>query len=226
MGLPAGKLIVIEGTDGSGKATQSELLEKALRKAGKKVKLVSFPRYGHPAAYFEERYLAGDFGDMRSVGPYGASLFYALDRFEMASTLRKWLSEGTFVIANRYTTSSMVHQASLLPTQRALKAYLKWLKVTEWVMLGIPQPDLVVFLDVPPAISLDLTEKRSQHDAKRKKDMIEKDEAHMRKAYAGARKVAQSEAWLSIPCVNRGRMLEKGQIAAIILDVVLHEIHS
>ncbi|NTU50990.1 MAG: hypothetical protein HGA94_00920 [Candidatus Aminicenantes bacterium] len=94
-----GKLIVIDGTDGSGKATQTELLRRRLRREGKRVRTISFPRHGHPSGYMVERYLAGDFGTAAQVGPYRGSMFYALDRYAASFQIRKWLADGDVVIS-------------------------------------------------------------------------------------------------------------------------------
>src|SRR5688572_8863017 len=107
--MKRGKFIVIEGTDGSGKKTQFELLVKRLKKAGHKVATFDFPQYGTPSAYFVEQYLNGHYGSIKETGPYRASLFYALDRFDAAPHIQAALAEGTMVICNRYVASNMGH---------------------------------------------------------------------------------------------------------------------
>ena len=100
--MKKGRLIVIEGTDGSGKATQMKILENKLKKNGHKVKTADFPQYGKPSSYFAEKYLRGEYGTASDVGPYAGSMFYALDRYDKSFEMRKWLEEGYIVICNRY----------------------------------------------------------------------------------------------------------------------------
>lgn len=150
-----GKLIVLEGIDGSGKATQSGLLEDHLIKRGKDVMHISFPDYGSPSSALVKMYLNGDFGRAPGdVNPYAASMLYAVDRF--ASFRMKWKSfyeNGGVVIADRYTTSNMVHQMTKYDDEGKRKEFLSWLDHMEYEELELPRPDVVILLDVPPAVS-------------------------------------------------------------------------
>lgn len=159
-----GKLIVLEGIDGSGKATQSGLLEDHLIKSGKDVMHISFPDYGSPSSALVKMYLNGDFGRAPGdVNPYAASMLYAVDRF--ASFRMKWKSfyeNGGVVIADRYTTSNMVHQMTKYDDEGKRKEFLSWLDHMEYEELELPRPDVVILLDVPPAVSKKLVRERAK----------------------------------------------------------------
>lgn len=149
-----GKLIVIDGIDGSGKATQTALLAKRLRKEGYKVRTIDFPRYydnffGHLIG----EYLAGSFGDFIKVDPRVASVLYAADRFESSSLIRRWLEEGFVVIADRYVSANQIHQGGKIHSVAKRKEFLKWLDLMEYQVFKIPKPDLVIYLDVPFEVS-------------------------------------------------------------------------
>ena len=150
----SGKLMVFEGTDGSGKATQAALMCRYLEERGIPFRKIDFPRYGQPSAVMVQEYLAGNLGkNPGDVNAYAASLFYAVDRY--ASYKQDWGSfyeGGGLVVADRYTTSNAVHQATKLP-EAELGPYLDWLFDLEYRLLGLPKPDLVVYLDLPAEVS-------------------------------------------------------------------------
>ena len=148
----SGKLIVIEAGDGSGKATQTALLFKRCSEAGKVVRQISFPDYDSPSSALIKMYLRGDFGfEATSVNAYAASLFYAVDRFaSYQKTWRTFLEGGGIVIADRYVTSNMAHQAVKITDAVARKNFLAWLCDLEYEKLALPKPDKVIFLDMPP----------------------------------------------------------------------------
>ena len=150
----SGKLIVFEGTDGSGKATQSQLLGQRLEREGISFRRINFPRYGKPSAAMVEEYLNGNLGKSPDdVNAYAASMFYAMDRY--ASYKQDWgefYESGGLIIADRYTTSNAVHQASKLP-EGERRVFLNWLFHLEYELLGLPAPDLVLYLDMPTEIS-------------------------------------------------------------------------
>ena len=144
-----GKLIVLDGTDGSGKATQTELLKKRLEQEGRQVEVISFPQYGRKSAGMIEEYLAGSYGSPKDVGPRCASVFYACDRYDAAPKIRKWLQEGKIVIANRYVFSSMGHQAGIIADLKERDVFLAWLEQLEYIIFKVPKPDLNILLFVP-----------------------------------------------------------------------------
>jgi len=172
-----GKFIVIDGTDGSGKATQSKLTVERFKEKGYKVKTIDFPQYGKKSAGLIEEYLSGKYGLAEDVGPYRASIFYACDRYNAGFEIKKWLEEGNIVIADRYVTSNMGHQGGKIADLEERKKYFEWLYDLEYEVFKIPKPDLSLILRVPVEISQKLIEKRGN-----KKDIHEDDLNHLKKA--------------------------------------------
>ena len=152
---PKGRLVILEAGDGSGKATQTKLLEERLIAEGRRVRPVEFPDYGSPSSALVRMYLGGDFGERASsVNAYAASAFFAVDRY--ASYQMKWRKEleaGAIVLADRYTTANMVHQAVKIEDAKEREAFLSWLEDFEYEKLALPRPDLVIFLDMEPDVS-------------------------------------------------------------------------
>ena len=201
-----GKLIVIEGTDGSGKSTQFRLLSEHLEKCGKKFKHLVFPRYSEPSSALIRMYLGGEFGTKPTdVNAYAASAFYAVDRF--ASYKMDWGSyyeAGGLILSDRYTTSNAVHQASKEPQEKQA-AFLQWLYDFEYDKLGLPKPDLVIYLDVPT----DFTEKMlrgREASTNTQADIHEKDMAYLATCRQTGRTAAQFYNWKVITCVRDGAM--------------------
>ena len=151
----SGKLFIIEGGDGSGKATQTRLLYEHLQRDGRPVRAVSFPDYDSDSSALVRMYLRGDFGsDANAVNPYAASAFYAVDRY--ASYQRGWkdfFQAGGIVLADRYTTSNMLYQMIKFETPAERTAYLDWLEDFEFNKMGLPRPDQAFLLDVPLAVT-------------------------------------------------------------------------
>lgn len=142
-----GKLIVLEGADGSGKSTQIHLLAERLKKEGLPLKTLAFPQYGKKSAGLVEEYLAGKYGKKpEDVNPYAASLFFALDRFDASPQLKEWLGEGHIVLLDRYVDSNAGHQGAKIKNLRKRRTFLKWLYDIEYNLLEIPKPDLVIIL--------------------------------------------------------------------------------
>ena len=201
-----GKLIVIEGTDGSGKSTQFRLLSEHLEKDGVAFKHLVFPRYSEESSALIRMYLGGQFGDKPSdVNAYAASSFYAVDRYaSYKMDWSKWYEDGGVVISDRYTTSNAVHQASKVCGQ-ARENYLKWLYEFEYDKLGLPRPDLTIYLDVPT----DFTEKmlRTREQATNTKaDIHEKDMQYLATCRQCGRDAAAFYGWTVIQCVRDGKM--------------------
>ncbi len=216
-----GKLIVIEGTDGSGKATQIGLLVERLKKEGKKVEILDFPQYGTWSAVFVEKYLRGEFGTAEEVNAKKASLFYALDRYAASFKIRKMLEEGVYVLSNRYTTSNMGHQAGKIKDKKEREQFLSWLEDLEYNILGIPKPDLVIFLHVPADVGQKLVEGKGHRDyiGGNKKDLHEKDINHLKEAEYAYLEVAEKFSWKKIECVE-GSLLSKEEISERVWKVV------
>lgn len=197
-----GKLIVLDGLDGSGKSTQFGLLSEYFQKQGRPVKAISFPDYEDPSSSLVKMYLAGEFGNKPgAVNAYAASSFYAVDRY--ASYKRFWESaycSGELILAARYTTSNAIHQMSKLP-RTEWDAYLRWLEDYEYGKLGLPRPDAVIFLDMPPEVSQKLMSCR-YHGDESKKDIHEQDMVYLKHCREAACYAADFWNWMVIPCNN------------------------
>lgn len=198
-----GKLFVIEGVDGSGKATQTDLLYQALQNEGKTVRKISFPNYDSPSSSLIKMYLNGEFGtDPQAVNAYATSVFFAVDRF--ASFRTDWHSfyeDGGIIIADRYVTSNLVHQAGKIENTAEKERYIQWLSHLEYDIFGLPRPDCVIFLDMPPAYSLRLRQQRNTLKQGLTHDIHEEDQAYLYQAYENATAIVQHQAWHVINCV-------------------------
>ena len=202
----SGKLIVIEGLDGSGKATQAKLLAASLREQGLAIRQISFPVYDSDSSALVRMYLRGELGDDPSdVNAYAASVFYAADRF--ASWKTDWgtfYENGGIVIADRYTTSNAIHQCSKLPEDQ-WDAYLNWLFDFEYNLLGIPAPNRVIYLRGDNEISQKLMTGRYLGDES-KKDIHEKNAAYMERSRKAAEYCRDRLGWVTVECVRSGEM--------------------
>ena len=208
-----GKLIVLEGLDGSGKATQAQMLYDYWRTArSPQVQKVTFPNYESDSSALVKMYLAGEFGtSAQDVNAYAASLFYSVDRY--ASYRKDWgafYEDGGVIIADRYTTSNAVHQCAKLP-RREWASYLDWLFSLEYEKMGIPRPDLVIYLDVDLEVSQRLMESRYHGDAD-KKDIHEKDVAYLRQSRRAATYCAKELGWQVVSCSNGEEMRTREEI--------------
>lgn len=219
-----GKFIVIEGTDGSGKATQTGLLVERLKQAGHKVAMVDFPRYSNPSCYFIEKYLNAGYGDISEIGPEKASLFYALDRFDASSDVRAWLADGAIVIANRYVASNMGHQGSKIEDPAARKNFFKWVHDLEYVTLGIPKPDVNILLHMPSETAYELIGQKSDRAYLKggKRDMHEGSIEHLRLAEATYKEMIRMfpAEFLEVECAPGGVLLSPEDIAAKVWESV------
>jgi len=218
-----GLFIMIEGTDGSGKSLQTELLLNHLRETGKEVEQISFPQYGEKSAGLVEAYLNGEFGTATEVGPYRASILYAVDRFAAANKIRKWLSEDKIVIANRYVASNMGHQGGKIKDETERKKYFDWNYNLEYNILGIPRPTVNLILHVTPEISQQLVDKKGEREYLhgKKRDIHEDDLNHLKDAEKAYLNIAElySEFKL-IECVKDEQILPPEQIHAIIWEEI------
>ena len=201
-----GKLIVIEGTDGSGKSTQFRLLTQRLENENIAFQKLVFPQYSEPSSALIRMYLGGEFGSKPTdVNAYAASTFYAVDRYASYKKVwGNWYEQGGLVVSDRYTTSNAVHQASKEPADRQ-PAFLKWLYELEYDRLGLPKPDLVIYLDVPT----DFTEKmmRGREAATNTHaDIHEQDMEYLATCRRTGRAAAEYYGWTVIQCVRDGRM--------------------
>ena len=216
-----GKLIVIEGLDGSGKSTQLELLNENLIKKGIDTRSVSFPNYDSPSSTLVKMYLGGDFGkNPNDVNAFAASVFYTVDRYASFKTdWGEYYNNGGTIISGRYTTSNAVHQASKLPVTQ-WEAFLSWLYDFEYNKIGIPKPDKVIFLDMPIEVSQKLLSKRYNGD-ENKKDIHESDTEYLNKCRKAALFTAKYSNWEIIPCAKNGEARSIEDIANDVLNSVL-----
>lgn len=207
-----GLFFVIDGTDGSGKKTQTELLVKRLEQEGYPVLSVSFPRYGTPSAKNVELYLAGELGeDPNSIDPYIVSKYYADDRLAHSDEIRDALNNGKIVISDRYVTANMGHQGSKFTNEAERDSYLRWLYELEYEKNMIPVPDVNYILHVPTVISQNLVNKRGQ-----KKDIHENNPEHLRRA---------EETYLQLPKLFSGFILiECCKEGILMSENTIHEI--
>lgn len=215
-----GKLIVIEGLDGSGKSTQVELLKKRLTENGVALKQIKLPDYDNPSSTLVKMYLGGEFGsDPADVNIYSASLFYAVDRY--ASYKNIWESDyknGTLILADRYTTSNAVHQTVKLPRNEWDK-YLDWLFETEYKFMGIPAPDAVIYLDMDVDISQRLMTKRYSGE-ETKKDVHEANVDYLKKCRTAALYAAERFGWHAVKCFDGDNPLPIEEIGNTIYKLV------
>ena len=201
-----GKLIVIEGTDGSGKSTQFRMLTEHLQQAGTQFKKIVFPRYSEDSSALIRMYLGGQFGARPSdVSAYAASTFYGVDRYaSYKMDWGKYYEEGGLVLSDRYTTSNAVHQTSKEPPEKQAD-FLNWLYDFEYDKLGLPCPDLVVYLDVPTDFTEKLLRSREQ-STNTKADIHEQDTAYLATCRQIGRLAANHYGWRIIDCVRDGKM--------------------
>ena len=201
-----GKLIVIEGTDGSGKSTQFKLLTTRLEAENHQFQKLVFPQYAEPSSALIRMYLGGEFGTKPSdVNAYAASAFYAVDRYaSFKKVWGQWYDDGGLIVSDRYTTSNAVHQASKEPAQKQAE-FLKWLYDFEYNKLGMPAPDLVIYLDVPT----DFTEtmmRRREADTNTHADIHEQDLEYLATCRRTGKAAAEYYGWTVIQCVKNGAM--------------------
>jgi dTMP kinase len=220
-----GVFIVIDGTDGSGKGTQTTRLQQRLVAAGRDVALMDFPRYGDPAAYFVERYLRGEYGRLADVDAYRASVFYALDRYDASATIRAALARGAVVVSNRYVSANKGHQMAKLGDPAERMRFLTWVNDLEYGILGIPKPDRTILLHVPADIGYELVARKDEraylHGSAR--DIHEGDREHLRAAEAAyLALVSQDDAerWVQLECVEGGRLLTIDEVADRVWEAV------
>jgi dTMP kinase len=222
MGDQPGTFIVIEGADGSGKSTQLDLLRAELQTQGYDIVTVQFPRYNEPSSYFVREYLQGTYGDVDEVGPYTASLFYALDRYAAANTIRTAMREGKVVIADRYVGSNMAHQGTKFRNIEERRGYFIWLDNLEFEMLGIPRPTMSFVLDVPLEISQQLLEKSTQETGV-PKDIHETNLEHLKKALAVFEDMCQlfPKDFVRVDCARGGQLLSPEAVHTILWQKIV-----
>lgn len=210
--MKQGKLIVIDGTDGSGKGTQTKLLVERLAREGHNVHLLDFPRYGNPSAFFVEKYLRGEYGELKDMDAKKTSFFYALDRYDASFEARRWLDEGAILIANRYASSNKGIQMAKIADPNERRRFLAWLNELEYDILHIPRPDLTILLHVPGDIGYDLVAKKDARDYLQGKtrDIHESNRAYLKDtvtAYLSLPDLDTHEHWTILECMEHEQLL-------------------
>lgn len=220
----SGKLIVIDGTDGSGKATQTKKLIERIISEGRQTETLDFPQYYNN--YFGNivgAYLRGEFGDPTKMSPYVSSIFFAADRFESSKKIHDWLKQGKIVILDRYTSANQIHQGGKMKNEKERETFLKWLDKIEHGVFGIPRPDLILYLDVPPLDAQKLIEKKSarSYTGECKKDKHESNVKFQTESHEQSlRLVAQMNNWKRIACTYDGKLISIDKIHELIWSVV------
>ena len=224
--IKKGKFIVIDGTDGSGKATQTKLLCEALEKEKLKIKKIDFPQYTNNFfGRLLRECLDGKLGDFIAIDSKIASVLYAADRWESSEVIKKWLDQGYIVIADRYVSSNQIHQAGKIFDDAKRAEFLKWLDEMEFDVFKIPRPDAIIFLDVPTNITRNLLLKRAVEKAKVNpykvyKDLAEENEKHLIESRESALKMVKSNNnWIRVDCVKNGKIMGIEDISKKVRDV-------
>lgn len=215
-----GKIIVLDGLDGSGKTTQAKLLYDYLKQKNKKVKLISFPDYSQESSALVKMYLNGELSkNVEDINAYAASSFYAVDRY--ASFKKFWEKDylaGNTIIATRYVTSNAIHQMSKLE-QKEWDSYLNWLEDFEYSKLGLPKPNIVLFLNMSRKVADNLILNR-YHGDESKKDLHEKDMCYLESCQRSALYVSEKQSWEIINCCDGENPLEIEEINNNILEKI------
>jgi dTMP kinase len=222
-----GKLIVIDGTDGSGKATQVALLKRHLEKDGHIVKIVDFPEYyKNFFGAFIGHCLSEQYYNFLGVHPKIASVLYAADRWQSSEEMREWLKKGYIVIANRYVSANQIHQGGKIKSAKKRNDFIKWLDEMEYEVFEIPRPDITLYLSLPIKIVLELLEKRGSSKMKREylkrgKDVHEADENFLINSRKSALKlVKEVPNFIKIECETKGKILPREKIHEMVYEKV------
>ncbi len=224
--MKKGKFIVIDGTDGSGKATQVELLRKRLTKEGKTVKIVDFPEYYENFfGKFIGHCLSEQYYNFVKIHPKIASVLYAADRWESKEKIEAWLKKGYIVLANRYVSANQIHQGGKISSAKKRQAYLEWLDEMEYKVFKIPKPDVVLYLDLPITVILRLIEERNKNNSRaylgKKKDVHEKDLNFLKNSGKSARWLADKlKNFIKIECASKGEILSREEIHEMVYEKV------
>jgi dTMP kinase len=222
-----GKLIVIDGTDGSGKATQVDYLSKRLKKDGYRVRIVDFPEYyKNFFGEFIGHCLSEQYYNFLSVHPKIASVLYAADRWESSCEMRSWLEDGYIIIANRYVSANQIHQGGKIKSAKKRADFMKWLNKMEYEVFKIPRPDITLYLSLPISIVLELLEKRNSSKMKReylkkKKDVHESDVNFLINSRKSALKlVKENKNFIKIECSEKGKILSREEVHEMVYKEV------
>lgn len=218
----SGKLIVIEGLDSSGKETQSKLLVEYLQKKSCKAKRFEFPNYASNSSALVKMYLGGEFGtDANSVNPYAASSFYAVDRYATwKKEMEPFYNDGGIVVADRYTTSNLIHQAGKITDKEEKNDFIKWLYDFEFGKMELPKPDKVIFLNMPVDVSINLMENRRNKAGTEEKDIHEANCEYLKATYKNAMDIINICGYAKVECTCEGKVRTIEEINADIIKIV------
>lgn len=216
--MKQGKLIVIDGNDGSGKETQFRILVERLKKEGHDVETIDFPRYyDNFFGALVGECLAGEHGDFLNLDPRIKSMLYAADRWESKAQMEKWLSEGKVVICDRYVSANQIHQGRQIKDEKERREFMEWLEKMEHEVYAIPRPDLVVYISMPVEMTEELLKNKITKDSKKylkgKKDVHEESVEFLEQSRANAMKiVAEHNHWIKVECASEGKLRTREDI--------------
>lgn len=224
--IKRGKFIVIDGIDGVGKATQTELLFNRLKGLKVKVKKIDFPRYyDNVFGKLIGESLAGKHGDFLNLDPKITSTLYAVDRFESKKEIEKWLKDGYTVIADRYVSSNQIHQGGKIRNSKEMKEFLLWLDNVEHTILGVPRPDVIIYLSLPVALSTLLLQEKPAQEKKKylegRKDLVENDVRYLENSRQSAISIIkENNNWIKLECSKKGLILSKELVHGMIFEKI------
>lgn len=219
-----GRFIVLDGIDGTGKATQLKKLVSYLKSQGHNVAQFDFPQYTKPSSYFVKKYLNSRYGNLLQVGPYKASLFYALDRFDVRDQILEALNSGKVVVSNRYVAANMGHQGSRINNPKVRKEFFYWIQHLEFDIFEIPQPDINILLHIPARIAQGLVDQKNKRAylVNSKRDLHEASLKHLKKAEQTYKELAKmySHNFTLINCIRKNRLMTPEEVFENIKRVV------
>jgi dTMP kinase len=221
--MSRGTLIVIDGSDGSGKATQTKLLAEKLS-----AEMLDFPRYrDNLIGKLIGECIAGEHGDFLHSDPYVASVLYSADRFESKNMIERWLAEGKTVVLDRYVSANQIHQGGKIADDNKRGEFLEWLEQLEYGIFGLPRADITLYLHMPTELSVTLLkekrakEKKSSYLAGGKQDTVELDIAYLEHAQMSAEWLMRHEkGWRKIECAPQGTIRTREDIHGEVLSIV------
>ena len=214
-----GIIIAFEGLDGSGKETQSRLLEKRLNNNGIKTIRMEFPEYFNKYSIFVKEYLKGDYGN--EVDPYLVSMFFALDRFGIyKKKISKYLNEGYVILCDRYVYSNLIYQGSRFNDLKSRNDFFKWILDFEYNKCGLQKEDITFFMDVPVDISLNILESRTQ------KDINEQNKEFLRECYENSKYIVDKYNLANVNCLQNNKLLSVEEINNYLFDYIIKYLNS
>lgn len=219
----AGKFIVIDGIDGSGKETQTKLITNRFKQLGYKIETIDFPQYNKKSAGLVEEYLSGKYGGLNEVNPYIASTFYAVDRYDASFKIKKWLKQGKIVISDRYVAANMAHQGSKIADENEQKKYLKWLYNLEYKIFKIPRPDLNIILHINAILAQKLSQQRKKQDWHNKtEDIHQNNLEHLKSSEKIYLKIAGAfPDFTLIECIKNKKIMPREKINDLIWEKII-----